>query len=109
MIREIPDGAELLQTGLYVYRYQLTIGGRVYTLGELYSSEGYCYYDLNQAENYDEEGNLLPAEQRVYAQYQTLSVGSAAQTNEQLNQRFVSVPVQDGYEIVSVETPNVSI
>lgn len=102
MIREIPEGAELLQTGLYVYRYERTIAGNVYLAGALYSSEGYCFYDLEQAENYDEEGNLVPAENRVYAQYQLLSTTSAAKTNEELNQRFVSVPVQDGYEIVSV-------
>ena len=101
-MREIPVGAELLQTGLYVYRFERVIAGNVYLTGELYSTEGYCFYDLEQAENYDEEGNLLPAEQRIYIQYQTLAVTAASKTNEELNQRFISVPVQDGYEIVSV-------
>lgn len=102
MLREIPEGAELLQTGLYVYRYERVIAGRVYLAGAIYSSEGYCYYDLEQAENYDDEGNLVPAENRVYAQYQTLSITSASQTNEQLNQRFVSVPVDPTYEIANI-------
>lgn len=100
-IREIPEGAELLQTGLYIYRYERTILGNVYLVGELYSSEGYCFYDVEQAENYDEEGNLLPAEQRVYRQYTFLSTLSASKTNEELNQIYISVPVQEGYEIVS--------
>lgn len=101
-LREIPEGAELLQTGLYVHRYERTILGQVYLTGALYSSEGYCFYDLEQAENYDEEGNLLPAEQRVYIQYQTLATSGASKTNEELNQIYISVPVQDGFEIVSV-------
>ena len=102
MMREIPEGAELLQTGLYVHRYERTLGGRVYIIGALYSSEGYCFYDLEQPENYDEEGNLVPPENRVYAQYLMLSIGGASRTNEELNQIYISVPVQDGYEIVSV-------
>ena len=48
-------------------------------------------------ENYDEEGNLLPLEQRVFAQY----ASTACRTIEQLNENYVSVPVQEGYEIVS--------
>ena len=103
-LRVIPEGAELLQPGLYVHRYERTILGNVYLVGGLYASEGYCYYDLEQAENYDEEGNLLPPEQRVYSQYTMIPTGIASMSNEELNARFISVPVQDGYEIVSVGT-----
>lgn len=113
MIREIPEGAELIAEGLYVYRHQLTIGGIVRTLGELYSTEGYCFYD-NEAEVYDEEGNLIAPEdvlpnQRVYMQFMALAIALAAKTNEELAAKFISVPVQDGYEIVSISTPNVKI
>lgn len=113
MIREIPEGAELLSTGLYVYRYQITIGGVVRTLGKLYSTEGYCFYDIED-EVYDEEGNLIPADQvqpnqRIYAQYGTLAVANASKTNEELAARYISVPVDPSYEIVSVTTPNVDI
>lgn len=97
MIRVIPEGAVEAQTGLYLYLYTRTIGGREYTFGEVYSSEGYCFYEVGQPENYDEEGNLLPPEQRVYAQYST----TLCRTIEEVNACYVSVPVQDGYEIVS--------
>ena len=113
MIREIPEGAELLQTGLYVHRYQITIGGIERTLGALYSTEGYCFYD-NEAEVYDEEGNVIAPEdiqpnQRVYAQYRTLAVANASKTNEELNTRFISVPVEEGFEIVNVQNPGTTI
>ncbi len=113
MIREIPEGAELLSTGLYVYRYQITIGGIARTLGELYSSEGYCFYD-NEYEIYDEEGNLIPSDeiqpnQRMYSQYMGLAISLAAQTNEYLAARFISVPVDPTYEIVSKPNDNVTI
>lgn len=113
MIREIPEGAELLSTGLYVYRYQITIGGIARTLGELYSSEGYCFYDIEE-EVYDEEGNVIPADQvqpnqRMYMQYQTLALAGAAMTNEQLAARYISVPVDPSYEIVSKPNSSVKI
>lgn len=111
MIREIPDGAELISTGLYVYRYQITVGGIVRTLGELYSSDGYCFYD-NEEEIYDEEGNLISTEdvlptQRHYSQYMGLAISLAIKTNEELASRFISVPVDPSYEIVSVTNPTV--
>ena len=111
MIREIPDGAELISTGLYVYRYQIIVGGIARTLGGLYSSDGYCFYDIEE-EIYDEEGNLIPPEdvlptQRTYAQYCGLPTVLASKTNEELASRFISVPVDPSYEIVSVTNPTV--
>ena len=113
MIIDLPEGAALLSTGLYVYRYQITIGGIARTLGELYSSEGYCFYD-NLAEVYDEEGNVIAPEdiqpiQRLYAQYSTLPIALASKTNTELAARFISVPVEEGFEIVSVPNGNVTI
>lgn len=99
MIREIPEGSVLIQTGLYLYEYQKTIAGKTYTFRQLYSAEGYCFYDRTNPENLDEEGNLLPPEQRMYMQYM-----SCAYTPEEINTYIVSVPVQEGYYIVSVPT-----
>lgn len=94
---EIPATAVEVQTGLWGDLVTLTLGSMTRTRYVLYSSEGYCFYDLNQGENYDEDGNLKPAEERTYAQY----MATGCTTIEQINARFVSVPVQDGYEIVS--------
>ena len=106
MIREIPEGSVEIQTGLYVYDEQKTIGGTTYTFRKLYSSDGYCFYD-NEAEVYDEDVNLVAHEdvqpnQRVYAQYASLAVSQSSWTYEQLNARYISVPVDPAYEIVSV-------
>ena len=111
MIREIPNGAVEIQTGLYVYDQQKIIGGNTYTFRYLYSSDGYCFYD-NEEEIYDEEGNLIPPEdvlptQRTYSQYCGLAISMSSLTYEQLNARFISVPVDPSYEIVSVTNPSV--
>lgn len=109
MIREIPEGSVEIQTGLFMYQYNVVIAGTTYLKRELYSSEGYCFYDVDQVENYDEEGNLKPENERVYAQYSSLSLMQSNWTYEQLNAKYISVPVQDGYEIVSVPNSNVTI
>ena len=102
--RKIPEGSIEIQTGLWLYSYTKTLGGTEYTFRQLYSSEGYCFYDL-QDEYYDEEGNLIPEEnilpsQRTYYQYHSLSF--TRDVND-----FVSVPVDPSYEIVN--RPNNSV
>lgn len=97
MAREIPAGAVEIQTGLYWHTVDKVIGGVTYTFGYLYSAEGYCFYDLTQPENYDEEGNLRPPENRIYAQYASVPVSTDLSV-------YVSVPVEPGYEIVSAGT-----
>lgn len=100
--REIPETAVEVQTGLW-WDYQpftSPINGDTVHYGELYASEGYCFYDLNQPENYDEEGNLLPATDLVYAVWCTCLESSA----EGINAYIVSVPYQEGYEVVNVPT-----
>lgn len=84
MIRVIPESAVLVQTGLYLYSYTKTIGGREYTFHELYSAEGYCFYE-----------NHLAEEDRLYMQW--TSIITAEEANN-----YTSVPVEDWMEIVSV-------
>lgn len=93
--REIPAGAIEIQTGLYWYTVDKVIGGNTYTFGYLYSAEGYCFYNTTLPENYDVEGNLKPANERMYATYASVPVSTDLTI-------FVSVPVEEGYEIVSV-------
>ena len=97
MARTIPEGAFLFKEGLYIYEKNVTAGSLSWTVWELYSADGWCFYDLTIPENYDEEGNLLPAEDRVYAQW-----ASMRKNEEYVTNNIISVPVQDGYEIVSV-------
>lgn len=100
-MREIPATAVEVQTGLWADLRTLTLGNMTRVRYELYSAEGYCFYDLTDPACYvdgDITGELLPENERVYAQYHL----TTCTTIEQINARFVSVPVQDGYEIVSV-------
>lgn len=100
MARTIPEDSVQIQEGLYLYVYTKTILGNTYTFRELYSAEGYCFYQLSQSENYDEEGNLKPANQLQYFQY----MSCAMTTVEEINADIVSVPIQDGFFILGSST-----
>lgn len=93
-VRPIPEGSTEIQTGLWAYENHYTFNGVDRMNYHLYSAEGYCFWDTLTPENYDEEGNLLPLEKRVFAQYAI----TPYRTIEELNEVFFSVPVQDGYE-----------
>lgn len=97
-----------IQEGLYLEEYEKVIAGNLRIRRELHSADGWCFYDLQQPENYDEEGNLKPAEERVYATYTSLGIAASSWTYEQINAQFISVPIQPGYEIVSVSNPSVA-
>ena len=102
--REIPEGSIEIQTGLYAQQRSVTVGGMTYIGYNLFSVEGYCFYWLSNPENYDEEGNLKPANERVYATY----MASAYRTIEAVNADVVSVIADDTYEIVSTNRPTVT-
>ena len=103
--REIPEGSIEAQPGLWAYLKQYTVGGQPRARYILYASQGYVFYNVKQPENYDEEGNLLPVEDRVYATY----ASSVCTTIEDVNANFISVPYEEGYEVVSVGTGNPSV
>lgn len=99
MTRTIPEGAFLYKEGLYIVETPLALNGIAITRWELYSAEGWCFYDSEQAENYVDGivgGELLPENQRIYAQYMVMRKDEAYVTNN-----IISVPVQEGFEIVS--------
>ena len=107
-VRQIPEGAVEIQTGLWLHTTEQVSVGNTYTLKYLYSSEDYCFYDLTD-NYYDEEGNQIPESevqpsQRIYYQYMSLGRNVSQWTTDQINARFISVPVDPSYEIVS--TPN---
>lgn len=93
--REIPEGSVQVQVGLYWYTYQKVIAGNTHTFGQLFSSEGYCFYDLTVPENFDDEGNLKPASERVYSTWMSCVYTTA----EEINANIISVPYEEGYEI----------
>lgn len=99
-VRPIPEGSVEIQTGLWAAERHYTFNGQPRMRYTLYSAEGYCFWEIQQPENYDEEGNLLPLEQRIFAQYAI----TGYTTIDDLNANYESVPVQDGYEIVSAGT-----
>lgn len=96
MYREIPEGSVEIQTGLWAWLRTYTFKGQERKRYNIYSSEGYCFYNVQQPENYDEESNLKPLSDRVYATF----CFTTCMTIDALNENFVSVPYEKGYEIV---------
>ena len=99
MTNEMQKEVEIISEGLYVHRYNILVNGVEKTLGNLYSARDYYFYD-NEAEVYDDEGNLLATEdilpnQRLYMQYRSLSLISAKLTNAELAKRFIVVHKKD--------------
>lgn len=102
-----------LQTGLYLEEQTRVVAGAERTFRYLHSSDGYCFYDLSD-EYADDEGNPIPEvevqpSQRRYYQMMYLSLAYSSWTYDQLNAQFISVPIEEGYEIVSITPPAVEI
>ena len=95
MIKPIPEGSVKVQDGLWAYLHSFVLGHSTHSYYKLYSEEGYCFYQVDNPENYDEEGNLKEPTERVYAQFCT-----CLYPLEEINQHYVSVPIEEGYEIV---------
>lgn len=100
MTKEIPSDSTQIQDGLWVHSYIKIINNNTYIFRELYSSIGYCFYDKTD-EVYREKDNefylvpeseILPQE-RKYMQYASLGINKNIED-------FVSVVVQQNYEIV---------
>lgn len=77
MVREIPDGSVEIQTGLWLYTRNKVIGGVEYTFRELFSSEGYCFYDNRDLE-----------EERIYYQYASLGLLDS-------EDNYTSIPISE--------------
>lgn len=96
-LRTTPEGAKEIQTGLWLHEYEKNIVGNTYNRRELYSSDGYCFYDKTD-KHLDENGEIIPDHEvpptrRKYMQYASLGL------NTDVND-FISVPVDPNYEIV---------
>ena len=86
-----------IQKGLYLQIKSNYVNGKTYTLSFLKSADGYCFYNKNE-EIYDEDGNVIvnPTSKRL--QYMTKDVTAITDINK-LNNIYVSVPIEDGFEI----------
>jgi hypothetical protein len=90
MSKVIPNDAFLIKEGLYVHERTITLGSLTRTAWDLYSAEGWCFYDLQQAENYVDGiigGELVPEDERVYAQFATMPKDEAYVTNNIISVR----------------------
>ena len=81
--RTLPEGA-------YINAYSF----RNITIWEVFSLEGYCFYDITQAENYNEDSELLPENERVYMIYMKM------RADEKKLKELIFVPTKPEYQIV---------
>ena len=93
MTKAIPNGSKMVQEGLFLYEYSKVVSGKTLQFARLYAADGYCFYDKDQPENYDEENNLKPENELTYAQYAVIPYGIDTS-------KFVCVKVKDGFGII---------
>ena len=77
MAREIPSTAVEIQTGLWLNKTPVVVCGNNYIRHELYSSEGYCFYNNTWAE-----------EERIYVQYASLGFTD-------ISADYTSIPISE--------------
>lgn len=94
-MKEIPVGSIEIQEGLWAELRTFMIGGVSHSRYNVFSSEGYCFWEKSQPENYNENGELLPVAERFYSQFAI----TPFTTIEQINESFVSVPVEKDFVI----------
>jgi hypothetical protein len=94
MYKEIPQGSKEIQEGLYLYKYSKPIANKIFTFRQLYAATGYCFYDILQPDNYDEEGNMLPENERLYMSYM-----SCAYDDNEINKNIISV-INNSFNVV---------
>lgn len=88
MTRNIPNTAILYKEGLYVVETPVILNGVSIVKWELHSADGYHFYDLKQAENYDENGDLLPIENLHYTRYMIMR-----KDEQYVTDNIISVPI----------------
>lgn len=98
MEHTIPEGSVEIQTGLWAYLRTFTYAGVSHSVYDIYSSDGYCFWDVNQAENYYEDGTLRPPTERMYYR---VTYGCFESTIEGLNATYISVPIEEGFVLVN--------
>ena len=85
----IPTGAIKIQEGLYLLETPFKVLGVEYIRREIYSADGYRFWMREQPENYNEDGELLPLEERQFSEYAILA--SYYTTTDLINADFISV------------------
>ena len=87
-----------IQKGLYLTIKRHEVNGKVYEHSVLTSADGYCFY-YTKEEYYDEEGNLITDIQPNQRNYMTKNIEDV-KSIEEFNKLFISVPIEEGFEVV---------
>lgn len=102
--KNIPETAFLYKEGLYINEYERTMGSLAWTIWELFADEGYCFYDLQIPENYDDESKLKPVNERVYYTYKIMP-----KDEQYVTDNIIPVLYEEGFEIVGGRTSETEV
>lgn len=69
-----------VQEGLYAEPHTFVVSGKVYTRYNLYSADGYCFYDINEQEEYPSYSDW------AFTPYTSI---------DQINANIKSIPVRE--------------
>lgn len=97
MTRAIPEGAVEVQDGLFAVLDSFEILGNTFSHYDLYSGDGYCFWEVNQYENYTENYELKPLNERVFATF----ARTVYKTIKDINDNYKSVKIENGYNIIN--------
>lgn len=86
-----------IQKGLFLEEHAFIVYGKTYFNSRLHSANGYCFYDKTE-EVYDEEGNLVTDVKPTQRHYMTRIITPITNI-EELNKTYISVPIEEGFEI----------
>jgi hypothetical protein len=98
MARIIPENAILFKENLYIVETELVLGGMAIIKWEIYTPEGYCFYNDTEAGNYDEEGNLRPQNEILHHQYMIMR-----KDEDLVRDHFIVVPLLPGYMVTDTD------
>lgn len=94
---KIPQGSIIIQQGLYLYEYTKTINRKIYKMRDLYASDGYCFWQVSNEQNYnydEKTGEIIglkPLSDRLFMNYCKLASSMASWSISQVNEEFKSV------------------
>ena len=87
-----------IQKGLFLEARSFVVNGVFHYNSILHSADGYCFYDKTE-EIYDEERNLVTDVKPTQRRYMR-GIITPITSIEELNSIYVSLPIEDNFEIL---------
>ena len=87
-----------IQRGLYLEIKPYFVKGKTYYTSVLTAGDGYCFYDKYE-QIFDENSRIVSITNKYQRPYMRKDLSETTDISK-LNDRYVSVPIEEGFEIV---------